>query len=183
MRRPERVKTRPPSHVRRESGCPRIRDISLRRGKCPVWANNGRRSLRESVPSGARRIVVYRHSGVCRAGPDTARDVRKQSISEEDTMLKRLFSPITITNALVLAFLAPGAGPTTAAQLAAGVEYSYVDRSGGLPDDYRAPTGTSLKFLSIKTIDGSPVQAALWQPDTKLAAHTTLIVMVHGSGG
>jgi pimeloyl-ACP methyl ester carboxylesterase len=98
-------------------------------------------------------------------------------------MLKRLFSPITITNALVLAFLAPGAGPTTAAQIAAGVEYSYVDRSGGLPDDYRAPTGTSLKFLSIKTIDGSPVQAALWQPDTKLAAHTTLIVMVHGSGG
>jgi len=96
-------------------------------------------------------------------------------------MLKALFSPIV--NVLVLLCLGVGAGPSVAAQIAAGIEYKYVDRPGGLPDDYGAPTGTSLKFLSIKAIDGVLVEAALWQPDTKPPAETTLIVMVHGSGG
>ena len=96
-------------------------------------------------------------------------------------MLKALFSPIL--NVLVLVCLGLGTEPSVAAQIAAGIEYSYIERPGGLPDDYRAQTGTSLKFLSIKTIDGFGVQAALWQPDAKPSAATTLIVMVHGSGG
>jgi pimeloyl-ACP methyl ester carboxylesterase len=37
--------------------------------------------------------------------------------------------------------------------------------------------------LSIKVIDGFKVQAALWQPETKPPAETTMIVEVHGSGG
>jgi len=75
-----------------------------------------------------------------------------------------------------------GVGPSIAAQIAAGIEYSYVERPGGLPDDFTAPTGTSLTFLSIKAIDGFLVEAALWRPATKPAADTTMIIMVHGSG-
>ena len=92
-------------------------------------------------------------------------------------MLKALW-PICI-----LGYLVGATGPTAAAQIAAGVEYSYVDRPSGLPEQYQAPDGISLKFLSIKAIDGFVVEAALWQPDTKPPAETTLIVMVHGSGG
>jgi len=91
-----------------------------------------------------------------------------------------LFSPVI--KVLVLVCLGLGAGPSIAAQVAAGIEYSYVERPSGLPDDFRASTGTSLSFLSIKAIDGFLVQAALWHPDTKPPAETTLIVMVHGSG-
>src|SRR6202011_3205554 len=43
--------------------------------------------------------------------------------------------------------------------------------------------GASLRFLSIKAIDGFKVQAALWQPENKPPAETTMIVEVHGSGG
>jgi pimeloyl-ACP methyl ester carboxylesterase len=96
-------------------------------------------------------------------------------------MLKVLFSPVVTVS--VLASLGLGTGPSIAAQLAADIEYSYLERPSTLPDDYRAPAGTSLKFLSIKAIDGFLVQAALWLPETKPAAETTLIVMVHGSGG
>jgi pimeloyl-ACP methyl ester carboxylesterase len=42
--------------------------------------------------------------------------------------------------------------------------------------------GASLRFLSIKAIDGFKVEAALWQPDNKPPAETTMIVQVHGSG-
>jgi pimeloyl-ACP methyl ester carboxylesterase len=73
--------------------------------------------------------------------------------------------------------------PTMAAQLAVGIEYSYIERPAGLPTDYEAAAGISLKFLSIKAIDGRVVQAALWHPEAKSPANTTLIVMVHGSGG
>jgi hypothetical protein len=47
----------------------------------------------------------------------------------------------------------------------------------------KALPGVSLRFLSIKAIDGFKVQAALWQPENKPAADTTIIVGVHGSGG
>jgi pimeloyl-ACP methyl ester carboxylesterase len=40
-----------------------------------------------------------------------------------------------------------------------------------------------LHFLSIKAIDGFKVQAALWEPENKPPADTTMIVQVHGSGG
>jgi dienelactone hydrolase len=43
--------------------------------------------------------------------------------------------------------------------------------------------GISLKFLAIKAIDGFQVDAALWQPSAKPPSGTTLVVMVHGSGG
>jgi pimeloyl-ACP methyl ester carboxylesterase len=69
------------------------------------------------------------------------------------------------------------------AQLAASIEYETVTRPAGLPDDMRALPGASLQFLSIKAIDRFAVQAALWQPENKKAADTTIIVQVHGSGG
>jgi pimeloyl-ACP methyl ester carboxylesterase len=97
------------------------------------------------------------------------------------TMLKLLFSSVVTGLALVCFGL--GAGPSIAAQIAASIEYVDVERPGGLPDDFRAPAGTSLRFLSIKAIDGFPVQAALWHPSAKAPAKTTLLVMVHGSGG
>ena len=69
-----------------------------------------------------------------------------------------------------------------AAQLAAGIEYDVVARPAGLPDDFQPQQGAALQFLSIKAIDGFKVDAALWQPQGKPPADTTLIVMVHGSG-
>jgi pimeloyl-ACP methyl ester carboxylesterase len=96
-------------------------------------------------------------------------------------MLKVLFSPVVTV--MVLACFGLGAGPGIAAQTAASIEYVYVERPGGVPDDFNAPMGTSLRFLSIKAIDGFLVQAALWHPNAKPPAETTLIVMVHGSGG
>src|SRR5215468_5587896 len=97
-------------------------------------------------------------------------------------MLKSLFSPV-INVLSLLACLGLCPAPSIAAQVVAAIEYSYIERPAGLSDDYRASTGTSLKFLSIKAIDGFLVQAALWQRDTKTPAEATLIVMVHGSGG
>ena len=81
-----------------------------------------------------------------------------------------------------------GLGMTTvtssyAAQIAASIEYDFVSRPAGLSDDFLPIEGTSLKFLTIKAIDGFQVEAALWQPNGKKPADTTLIVMAHGSGG
>jgi pimeloyl-ACP methyl ester carboxylesterase len=86
-------------------------------------------------------------------------------------------------NLLAIVGLGLWSGSTSAAQLAAAIEYSYIERPAGLPDDYGVAAGASPKFLSIKTIDGRLVQAALWHQGTKSPADTTLIVMVHGSGG
>jgi pimeloyl-ACP methyl ester carboxylesterase len=47
----------------------------------------------------------------------------------------------------------------------------------------QALPGASLRFLSIKAIDGFLVRAALWQSETKPPVDTTIIVQVHGSGG
>jgi pimeloyl-ACP methyl ester carboxylesterase len=90
---------------------------------------------------------------------------------------------LRISKLLAIMSLGVVSAPTIAAQLAVGIEYDYTERPAGLPDDYVVRAGISLKFLSIKAIDGSLVQAALWQPDAKPPADTTLIVMVHGSGG
>ena len=70
-----------------------------------------------------------------------------------------------------------------AAQIAASIEYETVMRPAGLPDDMQPLPGASLRFLSIKAIDGYKVRAALWQAENKLPADTTMIVQVHGSGG
>ena len=95
-------------------------------------------------------------------------------------MRRRLFSPIW---GLTVLFLALCQTPSRAAQVAANIEYGFVARPSGLPDDLQPLPGTSLKFLSIKAIDGFLVDAALWQPEAKQPAETTLIIMVHGSGG
>jgi pimeloyl-ACP methyl ester carboxylesterase len=69
------------------------------------------------------------------------------------------------------------------AQIAASIEYETASTPAGLPDDMQALPGASLRFLSIKTIDGFKVHAALWHPENKPPAETTIIVGVHGSGG
>jgi pimeloyl-ACP methyl ester carboxylesterase len=95
-------------------------------------------------------------------------------------MPKRLFSPLWGLTVLGLAF---GLTPGNAGQLAASIEYESVARPAEFPDDLQPLSGASLKFLSIKAIDGFMVHAALWQPEAKPSADTTIIVMVHGSGG
>jgi pimeloyl-ACP methyl ester carboxylesterase len=67
-------------------------------------------------------------------------------------------------------------------EIAASIEYNVVERPAGLPAEFAAPAGVNLRFLAIKTIDGFRVDAALWQPDGKVAGTTTLVVGVHGSG-
>jgi hypothetical protein len=69
------------------------------------------------------------------------------------------------------------------AQIAASIEYETASTPAGLPDDMQALPGASLRFLSIKAIDGFKAQAALWQTENKPPAETTMIVEVHGSGG
>jgi hypothetical protein len=69
------------------------------------------------------------------------------------------------------------------AQTAASIEYEAAPTPADLPDDMQPLAGTSLRFLSIKAIDGFKVRAALWQPENKPPAETTIIVGVHGSGG
>lgn len=84
---------------------------------------------------------------------------------------------------LVLISTALGSLPSNAAQIAASIEYDFVARPAGLSADFDQREGTSLRFLAIKAIDGFQVDAALWQPTSKQPVDTTLIVMVHGSGG
>ena len=69
------------------------------------------------------------------------------------------------------------------AEIAASIEYVVVERPTGVPAEFAAPGSATLRFLAIKAIDGSRVDAALWQPEGKAAGATTLIVGVHGSGG
>ena len=86
--------------------------------------------------------------------------------------------------ALVFA-LAPFAGMAPvaeAAQSAASIEFDAVPRPAGLPEDMQPLPGASLKFLSIKAIDGFKVDAALWQPDGVQPDRTAILVQVHGSG-
>ena len=69
------------------------------------------------------------------------------------------------------------------AQIAASIEHEAALPASGLPEDMQALPGATLRFLSIKAIDGFKIQAALWQPDNKPPTETTIIVQVHGSGG
>ena len=97
-------------------------------------------------------------------------------------MIKRTF-PTGLCAALIAVSTALVALPSEAAQIAASIEYDLVARPTGLSPDFDQREDTSLRFLAIKTIDGFQVDAALWQPGGKQAGDTTLIVMVHGSGG
>jgi pimeloyl-ACP methyl ester carboxylesterase len=82
---------------------------------------------------------------------------------------------------LTAATIALAASPGRA-EIAASIEYDFVPPPASLPADLQPHDGMSLKFLAIKAIDGFGVDAALWQPDNKEPAETTLVVMVHGSG-
>ena len=73
--------------------------------------------------------------------------------------------------------------PIGSAHVAVSIEYETIPRPPGLPDDMRALPGVELQFLLIKAIDGFKVEAALWEPESKPPADTTMIVQVHGSGG
>ena len=70
-----------------------------------------------------------------------------------------------------------------AAERAAGIEYEFVARPAAVPAEYDAAAGTTLRFLTIKAIDNSPVDAALWQPANRSVEATPLVISVHGSGG
>ena len=59
-------------------------------------------------------------------------------------------------------------------QIVASIEYETASPPG-LPDEMHPLPGASLRFLSIKAIDGFKVQAALWQPENKPPAETTMI--------
>lgn len=76
--------------------------------------------------------------------------------------------------AIILGILLAAALPA-AAERAASVDYEFVPRPAGLPAEY---DGAGLRFLAITAIDGSRVDAALWQPPNA----STLVLMVHGSG-
>jgi len=69
------------------------------------------------------------------------------------------------------------------AETAASIDYQVVERPADLSDDFKPIDGIELKFLSMKAIDGNGIAGALWQPRGKAVADTTVIVMVHGSGG
>jgi pimeloyl-ACP methyl ester carboxylesterase len=88
-------------------------------------------------------------------------------------------SALTLIAAAALAFAIPAGH---AAEIAASIQYDFAQPPAGLSADFAPHEGISLRFLAIKAIDGFQVDAALWQPDRKPAADTTLVVMVHGSG-
>ncbi len=97
-------------------------------------------------------------------------------------MTRREYS-MSLLAGLVSILTTLGSLPGNAEQIAASIEYDFVARPTGLSPDFDQRDGTSLRFLAIKAIDGFEVDAALWQPSGKQSAETTLIVMVHGSGG
>ena len=82
---------------------------------------------------------------------------------------------------LLLVVLGPSSGK--ADQIAASVEYRFVARPAGISNDLQPPLGSSLKFLSIKAADDFVVDASLCQPEANKRSETTLVLMVHGSGG
>src|SRR5215510_8848782 len=65
-----------------------------------------------------------------------------------------------------------------AAERAASIEYEIVGRPANLQPDFIPPPDGALKFLTIKAIDGSRVDAVISQPNSKTAANTTLVVTV-----
>jgi pimeloyl-ACP methyl ester carboxylesterase len=71
---------------------------------------------------------------------------------------------------------------TDAAQVAASIEYAFIPRPHNLPADMQPLPGATLRFLSIKALDGYTMQAALWQAEAKPPSATTIFVQVHGSG-
>jgi pimeloyl-ACP methyl ester carboxylesterase len=92
-----------------------------------------------------------------------------------------------VARRLLLALLAgviASATPTgQAAEIAASIQYDFVAPPAGLSADFQPREGISLRYLTIKAIDGIQLDAALWQPNRKPPSDTTLVVMVPGNGG
>lgn len=68
-------------------------------------------------------------------------------------------------------------------QTAATIEYKLTTRPNDLPDYFKAVDGVDVKFLYLKAIDGIELAGALWQPREKAPSDTTIVIMIHGSGG
>jgi pimeloyl-ACP methyl ester carboxylesterase len=90
--------------------------------------------------------------------------------------------------ALLIAFVSM---PVSAAQIVATVEYEPIPTptASTVPasahwamKDMHPLEGATLSYLSIKAIDGFKVIGALWKPEGKSPANTTMIISVHGSG-
>jgi hypothetical protein len=90
---------------------------------------------------------------------------------------------VRLTCGFVALWIAIAGRGATAAERAAGIEYDFVARPAGVPVEYDAPGGTTLRFLSMKAIDDSKVDAALWHPVSRTVDTTPLIISVHGSRG
>ena len=90
----------------------------------------------------------------------------------------RTFQIILMSLALIATFAAE-----PRAERAASIDYDFIERPANTPPALQAPANVSLRFLSIKTIDGYRMNAALWQPGNKNPDTTPLLVAVHGSGG
>ncbi|HET8563812.1 MAG TPA: hypothetical protein VFM35_08085, partial [Candidatus Binatia bacterium] len=89
--------------------------------------------------------------------------------------IQKMFAVVVLSLAMVSTGMA--------ADRAASIEYEIVARPANLQPDFIAPPDVTLRFLAIKTIDGSRVDAVISQPNSKAAASSTVVVSVHGSGG
>lgn len=85
--------------------------------------------------------------------------------------------------AIACAVIAAFPGTPLRAETAVSIDYSFVDRPAQLPATFAAPAGANLRFIALKAIDGEGIDGALWQPASKTAADTTLVIGVPGSGG
>jgi alpha/beta hydrolase fold len=102
---------------------------------------------------------------------------------EKAIMMAWLKFRICLQASLLALSVALGASLCESGEIAASISFEDSTRPAGLPDDMQPLPGASLRFLSIKAIDGFNIEAALWQPNGKPPAETTIIVQVHGSGG
>jgi pimeloyl-ACP methyl ester carboxylesterase len=94
-------------------------------------------------------------------------------------MLSRLMEKILGVVTLSLTMVSTG----VATERAASIEYEMVGRPANVQPDFTSQPDAALKFLGIKAIDGSRVEAVISQPNSKTVANTALVVTVHGSGG
>ena len=91
---------------------------------------------------------------------------------------------LSFATALSAVILSSAVSPTIVmAEMAASISYETAARPSELSDDFAAKAGVDLRFLTLKAIDGNEIKGALWQPAGKAAADTTMVIMIHGSGG
>lgn len=102
--------------------------------------------------------------------------------------------PIVATLAILVMLLAmsltsAGAQPQegspasgNAGKKAASITYIKTQPHFDIPDDYVAPSGGTLDFYDITTLDGYVMPTAYFDPGTS-PDETTLVLSVHGSGG